>query len=168
MRHTLILLRHAKSDWPDGVPDHERPLNGRGRRDAPRTGEWLVAQGRVPDRAVVSTAVRTRETYGLAAEAFSTGPEVHFQDELYAASAGEMLEVVRQTPESVGTLMVVSHNPGTQYLAAVLADDTHPELVARVHAKYPTNTVTVLEFDGAWATLDPGTASMVAVESPRG
>jgi phosphohistidine phosphatase len=79
-----------------------------------------------------------------------------------------MLEVVRRTPESVGTLMVVSHNPGTQHLALVLADDTHPQLVARVHAKYPTNTVTVLEFEGEWATLDPGEAAMVAVESPRG
>ena len=169
MRHTLILLRHAKSDWPDGVADHERPLTARGRRDAPRTGAWLVENGRVPDRAAVSTAVRTRQTYGLAAEAFpGDGPEVLFKDELYAASAGEMLEVIRQTPESIGTLMVVSHNPGTHYLAAALADDTHPELVAKVHSGYPTNTLSVLEFDGTWATLDPAGASIVAVESPRG
>jgi phosphohistidine phosphatase len=168
MRHTLILLRHAKSDWPDGVADHERPLTGRGRRDAPRTGAWLVDHGRVPDRAAVSTALRTRQTYELAAEAFPAGPEVEFADELYAASAGEMLEVVRRTPEDVGTLMVVSHNPGTPHLALALADESHPELVARVHAGYPTNTLTVLEFDGTWATLDPGAASIVAVESPRG
>jgi len=168
MRHTLILLRHAKSDWPDGVADHDRPLTARGRRDAPRTGAWLVGNGRVPDRAAVSTAVRTRETYALAAEAFPDAPEVLFLDELYAASAGEMLEVVRGTPEGVGTLMVVSHNPGTQYLALALADDTHPDLVAKVHSGYPTNTLTVLEFDGTWATLDPAGASVVAVESPRG
>ena len=168
MRHTLILLRHAKSDWPDGVADHERPLNDRGRRDAPRTGHWLVAEGRVPDRALVSTALRTQQTYGLAAQAFPAAPEVLDKDELYAASAGEMLEVIRQTPESIGTLMVVSHNPGTHYLAAALADDTHPELVAKVHSGYPTNTLTVLEFDGTWATLDPAGASIVAVESPRG
>ena len=173
MRHTLILLRHAKSDWPDGVADHDRPLTDRGRRDAPRTGAWLVANGRMPDRAAVSTALRTQQTYALAAEAFPSGPEVLNpevlnKDELYAASAGEMLEVVRETPESVGTLLVVSHNPGTQYLALALADETNPELVARVHAGYPTNTLTVLEFDGAWATLDPAAASIVAVESPRG
>jgi phosphohistidine phosphatase len=168
MRHTLILLRHAKSDWPDGVADHERPLTERGRRDAPRTGAWLVEHGRVPDRAVVSTALRTQQTYGLAAEAFTSDPEVLHKDEVYAASAGEMLEVVRATPESVGTLMIVSHNPGTQYLALALADETHPELVAKVHARYPTNTLTVLEFDGTWATLDPAAAAVVAVESPRG
>lgn len=168
MRHTLILLRHAKSDWPDGVADHERPLTKRGRSDAPHTGTWLVAEGRVPDRAAVSTARRTRETYALAAEAFTAEPEVLFLDELYGASAGEMLEVIRATPESVGTLLVVSHNPGTQHLALALADDTHPELVGRVHSGYPTNTATVLEFDGEWAALDPGEASIVAVESPRG
>lgn len=171
MRHTLILLRHAKSDWPDGVADHERPLTERGRRDAPRTGAWLVANGRVPDRAVVSTALRTRQTYELAAEAFpdgAEGPEVLKKDDLYAASAGEMLEVIRETPESVGTLMIVSHNPGTQNLALALADETRPGLVTKVHERYPTNTVTVLEFDGAWATLDPAGASIVAVESPRG
>lgn len=166
--HTLILLRHAKSDWPDGVADHERPLTERGRRDAPRTGAWLVAEGRVPERAAVSTAVRTRQTYALAAEAFGTEPETVFLDELYGASPGDMLEVIRATPESVGTLLVVSHNPGTQHLAAILADESHPDLVARVHARYPTNTATVLEFDGEWATLDPGGASIVAVESPRG
>jgi len=168
MRHTLILLRHAKSDWPDGVADHDRPLTARGRRDAPRTGEWLVRNGRVPDQAAVSTALRTQETYELAAEAFPAGPEVLLRDDLYAASAGEMLEVIRQTPEGIGTLMIVSHNPGTQYLALALADEANPELVTRVHAGYPTNTLTVLEFDGAWAALDPAGALIVAVESPRG
>ena len=168
MRHTLILLRHAKSEWPDGVADHDRPLTERGRRDAPRTGAWLVEHGRVPDRAAVSTALRTQETYELAAEAFPSSPEVELLDELYAASAGEMLEVVRKTPESVGTLMVVSHNPGTQLLALALADETHLELVTKVRSGYSTNTLTVLEFDGPWATLDPAAASIVAVESPRG
>jgi phosphohistidine phosphatase len=168
MRHTLILLRHAKSDWPDGVADHQRPLTARGRRDAPRTGAWLVENRRVPDRAAVSTALRTQETYELAAETLTTSPEVVLNDDLYAASAGELLEVIRETPESIGTLMVVSHNPGTQHLALALADETHPELVAKVHSRYPTNTLTVLEFDGTWATLDPAAASIVAVESPRG
>ena len=168
MRHTLILLRHAKSDWPDGVPDHERPLNKRGKRDAPRAGVWLVEHDRVPDRVVCSSSKRTRQTYGLAAEAFETSPEVEYRDDVYAASAGEMLEVIRSTPETVRTLMLVAHNPGTQYLALALADDTNPELVARVHTAYPTNTLAVLEFDFEWAALDPGTASMVDVASPRG
>ncbi|WP_204322083.1 histidine phosphatase family protein, partial [Streptococcus pneumoniae] len=61
--HRLILLRHAKSDWPEGVADHERPLNGRGRRAAPLMGEAMVERGYVPERALVSSAKRTQETW---------------------------------------------------------------------------------------------------------
>jgi phosphohistidine phosphatase len=171
MKHTLILLRHAKSDWSTGEGDHERPLNERGERDAPVTGAWLAATGRVPDRVACSTATRTRQTYGLAAEEFGTeaaGPEVVYLDALYGASAGEMLEVIRAVPEDVRTLLVVGHNPGTQLLALALADDANPELVGRVHGGYPTNTATVLETDAPWATLDPGGAAIVDVHSGRG
>jgi phosphohistidine phosphatase len=168
MKRTLILLRHAKSDWSAGGSDHERPLNERGERDAPLTGQWLAAIGRVPDYVACSTARRTRETYALVAEAFDGSPTVVFPDELYGASAGEMLEVIRAVPAEVGTLLVVSHNPGTHGLASVLADETNPELVQRVRSGYPTNTATVLETDSEWAALDPGGASIVAVNSGRG
>jgi phosphohistidine phosphatase len=170
MRHTLILLRHAKSDWPAGVPDHERPLNTRGERDAPLTGDWLVSTKRVPDHVLCSTARRTRETYALVAEAFdaAASPEVSYLDEIYGTPAGEMLEAIRAVPEDVRTLLVVSHNPGTQHLALALADESNPELVARVHHSYPTNTATVLETDSEWSALDPGGAAMVDVVSARG
>ena len=170
MRHTLILLRHAKSDWTSGVPDHDRPLNQRGERDAPLTGQWLAETKRVPDHVLCSTARRTRETYALAAEAFDAGaePGVRYLDEIYGASAGEMLEAIRGVPEEVRTLLVVSHNPGTQNLALALADETNPELTTRVYQGYPTNTATVLETDSEWAALDPGGASIVDVMSARG
>ena len=64
----LVLLRHAKSDWPDDVPDHERPLARRGRRDAPAAGRWLRKSGYVPDLVLCSTARRARETWQLAEE----------------------------------------------------------------------------------------------------
>jgi phosphohistidine phosphatase len=165
---TLILLRHAKSDWPTGVPDHERPLNERGERDAPCTGDWLVAARRVPDLVVCSTAIRTRQTYALVSAAFAGEPEVVYTEDLYGASAGEMLEVVRAAPEDAATVMLVGHNPGTQQLALALADDTHKELVARIYNRYPTNTATILETGSPWAALDPGGASVVDVASPRG
>jgi phosphohistidine phosphatase len=165
---TLILLRHAKSDWPTGVPDHERPLTERGERDAPCTGDWLVSTRRVPELVVCSTATRTRQTYALVSAAFGDAPEVVYTDDLYGASAGEMLEVVRAAPDSVGTVMLVGHNPGTQQLALALADDSHKELVARIYNRYPTNTATILETASPWAVLDPGGASVVDVASPRG
>src|ERR1700761_5387448 len=67
----LVLLRHAKSDYPEEVPDHDRPLAKRGRRDAPVVGRWLAESGHVPDAVVCSTALRARETWELAAAALA-------------------------------------------------------------------------------------------------
>jgi phosphohistidine phosphatase len=166
--HILILLRHAKADWPVGVPDHERPLAPRGMRDAPHTGTWLADAGRMPDLVLCSDALRTRQTYELAAADWDPAPEVRYTDDIYGVSAGDMLEVIRSVPDEVGTLMLVSHNPGTQRLALALADESHPELVARIHIKYPTNTVAVLATDASWSQLDPGGAAVVDLATPRG
>src|SRR4249919_2827877 len=85
----LVLLRHAKSAWPD-LPDHERPLAGRGRRDAPVMGRWLRAAGHVPDQVLCSTARRARETWRLAQPALKAAPPVSFEDRIYLASAGQL------------------------------------------------------------------------------
>ena len=75
---TLLLLRHAKSDYPDDVADHERPLAPRGVRDAPHTGTWLADAGRVPDLVLCSDALRTRQTYELVAADWDPPPEVRY------------------------------------------------------------------------------------------
>src|SRR5260370_40026330 len=90
----LILLRHAKSAWPD-VPDHERPLAGRGRRAAPTAGRWLREAGFVPDRVLCSTAPRARETWQLAEEELGAHPPTPFEDRGYGASAPELLDPAR-------------------------------------------------------------------------
>jgi phosphohistidine phosphatase len=174
MVRTLILLRHAKAAWPAECPDHKRPLAPRGVRDAPETGKWLVAAGRVPELVLCSTAQRTRETCDLVAAACAdaageTAPPVRFTDAIYEASAGELLDVVRSAPEGVRTLMLVGHNPGIQRLALVLADEASPaDLVSRIHAGYPTNTAAVLQVSVPWSRLDPGGATVVDLASRRG
>ena len=155
---TLILLRHAKADWPAATPDHERPLAARGVRDAPMTGKWLVSAGLVPDAVLCSTAQRTRETYGLVSAAFDTAPAVRYLDDIYDASPGELLEVIRSAPADAGIVLLVGHCPGVQRLGLVLSDDIDSEMSARVSASYPTNTATVLEADAVWSALDPGGA----------
>src|ERR1700728_5290448 len=107
----LILLRHAKSAWPEDVPDHDRPLAPRGRRDAPAAGGWLRAAGYVPDRVLCSTARRARETWELAEEGLGAHPPVTFEDRVYGASAEDLLDLARQTPAGVATLMIVGHEP---------------------------------------------------------
>ena len=92
----LVSFRHAKSAWPD-VADHERPLARRGRRDAPVAGRWLLAAGLVPDRVVCSTAERARQTWQLAAAELDSPPAVSFDNRVYGTSAGELLDLARQT-----------------------------------------------------------------------
>jgi phosphohistidine phosphatase len=116
----LILLRHAKSDWPD-VPDHDRPLAKRGRRDAPRIGRWLHEHGYQPDVVVVSDAARTRQTWDLVAPELGGSPAVRFEPRAYAASALTLLYLAQELPERYRTALLISHNPGLSELATSLA-----------------------------------------------
>ncbi|MFF4585867.1 SixA phosphatase family protein [Streptomyces sp. NPDC001388] len=165
----LVVLRHAKSDWPDGVPDHERPLAPRGRRDAPAAGRALAEAGCVPDLALCSTAVRARQTWDLASARWDTPPPVRFEPRLYAADVPELLEVVGETPAGVGTLLLVAHNPGLEELVLELAGDALDDALDEVRLKFPTSAIAVLAWHGtAWDTLTPGTALLTSMIVPRG
>lgn len=116
----LALVRHAKSDWGDpGLDDHDRPLNERGRRDAPRMARRLAESGFRPDVILSSTALRTRTT----AEAFATelGAEVSLDPDLYGAPARTLLETAAAA--GVPSVMVVAHDPGMSVLAGRLSND---------------------------------------------
>jgi phosphohistidine phosphatase len=160
----LILLRHAKSAWPEDVPDHERPLAPRGRRDAPAAGGWLRKSDHVPDRVLCSTARRARETWQLAEEKLRAHPATIFEDRVYGASSAELLDLARQTPAEVRRLLIVGHDPAmrglTLDLASAQAGDTEAEALGRVRAKYPTAAIAVLSFSGEWAELSPGQAHL--------
>jgi phosphohistidine phosphatase len=117
----LILFRHAKSEHGQlGEKDHARVLNPRGERDAPRLGAFMVKHSLVPDLAMVSTAARTRQTWELASAAFSEAPRAVFEDRIYEATPQRILQVVKETPPRVHTLLICGHNPGLQELAALL------------------------------------------------
>lgn len=116
----LALVRHAKSEWGNpGLDDHDRPLNDRGMRDAPRMAARLAATGFRPDVILSSTAVRARTT----AEAFAAelGVAVSLDPELYGAPAHTLLAAAAAT--RAATVMVVAHDPGMSALAASLSDD---------------------------------------------
>jgi phosphohistidine phosphatase len=108
----LLLLRHAKSsrDEPD-LDDHERPLNERGERDAPRMGRWLRHQRILPDRIVSSTAVRARATAQKLAAACGYAGEIGLTPRLYLAEPDECLAVLREIPDRDGSVLLVGHNP---------------------------------------------------------
>ncbi len=162
-----MLLRHAKSAWPD-VADHDRPLAKRGQRDAPGAGRWLRQAGYVPDLVACSTALRTRETWRLAAAELGTSPPVRFEPQAYGASADGLLELVRQTPAEVGTLLVVGHEPAMSELTLLLAaaGEGDADALERAGLKFPTAAIAVLTFAGGWSDLGPDSAALAAFVVP--
>ena len=170
---TLVLLRHAKSDWPVGVADLERPLAERGRRDAPAAGHWIGERVGTPDLVRVSPALRTRQTWDLVSPHLGEVPDVQIDERVYDATAGDLLDLVRGTDPSVRTLMLVGHNPGTEDLAAVLTGDVAEvggDEAAReaLAEKYPTSGIAVLRFLDEWSHVAPGTGELVAFHIARG
>ncbi|MER7838020.1 histidine phosphatase family protein [Streptomyces sp. NPDC096040] len=165
----LVVLRHAKSAWPEGVPDHLRPLAARGRRDAPAAGRALAESDCLPDLAVCSTAVRARQTWDLASGQWGTPPPVRHDRRVYAADVPDLLKVVREVPAEVETLLLVGHNPGLEELVLELAGDGLDDTLEQVRKKFPTSAIAVLAWHGAgWAALGPGTALLTEVRVPRG
>ncbi len=121
MPKTLMLLRHAKSSWKDpGCSDHDRPLNKRGQKAAPRMGQLLRQQKLVPDRIVSSTAVRARATARAVAEESGVEGEVQLSPELYLAAPASYIDVLRRLNGDLERVLAVGHNPGIESLLARL------------------------------------------------
>ncbi|MFF1868457.1 SixA phosphatase family protein [Kitasatospora herbaricolor] len=168
----IVLLRHAKADPKDRTvhPDHERPLTERGRLDAASTGRWLAGPG--PDvgldQVLVSTSVRTRETWELTAAELPEQPAAVFEPRLYRAGADDLLALLGRLPDDTATVLVVGHNPGFRDLAGSLAGRGPEEVRERLeHSGFRTAGVAVLSFPGSWADLGPGRARLDAYWSPR-
>ena len=156
----LYLLRHAKSSWSEPtLPDEERPLAPRGRRDAKRVAAHVLELGIEPDIVLCSTARRTRETLELLRPALGATRSVLFEEELYAASAAALLERLRAVPDGVVSVLLIGHNPGLQDLALLLAS-TGAEL-AQLEAKFPTGALATLVLpNAAWRQLSRGDAAL--------
>lgn len=122
---TLLILRHAKSSWGDPtLADHERPLNARGTRDAPRMGQLARDEGLCPDLIISSDAVRARVTAEAMAEAIGYRRQILLDARLYHASPAEILAALRSAvPHDVSTVMIVGHNPGLEELVAQLTGE---------------------------------------------
>ena len=121
---TLLVLRHAKSSWNDpALDDHERPLNKRGRRDAPRMGELVREYGLIPDVIISSDAVRARLTAEAVAEAARYAGEILLDPHLYLACPADILSLLTAVRENAGTVMIVGHNPGLETLVEQLTGE---------------------------------------------
>ncbi|MFB7357611.1 SixA phosphatase family protein [Streptomyces gardneri] len=164
----LVVLRHAKSAWPEGVPDRDRPLGPRGLRDAPAAGRSLAETGVLPDLVLCSPARRARHTWDLAAAELDSPPPVRHDPRLYGADADDLLDVLHGVPDATGTLVLVGHNPGLEDLVLLLAADGVGDALDRVQAKFPTSATAVLTWHGSWPGLRPGGALLTDLVIPRG
>lgn len=161
---TLVLLRHGKSAYPAGVPDHDRPLADRGRIQSGLAGEHIRTAIDRFDLVLCSTSTRTRETLdatGLAATV------VEYRHEIYAAEPDEILDLIRILPDHVMSVLVVGHSPGVPDLADELAGPgSDPEALAALDRKFPTSAFAVATTDGPWSEVPDG-ARLIAVTVPR-
>ena len=142
----LMLLRHAKSNWPTGVADRERPLAARGREAAPVMGRYLADELLLPDLVLVSPARRTVETWDLVAPMLPSRPAVRFEPRIYEAGADRLLDVVQEIEGDVRALLLIGHNPGFADLATELTGHGDRYAAARIAQKYPTCGLAVLDF----------------------
>jgi phosphohistidine phosphatase len=162
---TLVLLRHAKSAYPDGVADHERPLAPRGQREAGLAGEWLRANLPAIDEVLCSTAARTRETLARS----GIDAPVRYVERLYGATAGTVIGEVNGVTDDVAVVLVVGHEPTMTETALGLAnrETSNADAAERLSMKFPTSAMALLRVNGSWADLELGSAQLAAFHVPR-
>jgi phosphohistidine phosphatase len=161
----LVLMRHSRATHKAGFEDVERPLTGRGRRDAAAAGSWLRDQGLVPDLVLCSPSCRTRQTWdelssllgAPRAAAQASAVEVWYDSRLYLADDYELREIIAETPDEVGTLLVIGHNPTIEQVASGLTSEAG--------LSFPTSAIAVVNV-ASWVRLPPGAGTLRAFWVP--
>jgi len=160
---TIILVRHAKSSWKDSsLKDFDRPLNKRGKRDAPLMGEKLKERNILPDLILSSPAKRARKTASAIAEVIGY-PEkkIRLEDKMYHSGARALLEIVRGQDDGDGTIMLFGHNPDFSDLADMLLNE-------RSGYTIPTTGVLCIRLPvGKWRNIEEGTGETVFFDYPK-
>lgn len=158
---TLLLLRHAKSSWDEeGLPDHDRPLNRRGKREAPMVGQYLQECGLVPDLILTSSAKRAHKTALKVAAACGYTGEIAVLPELYDAALEECIACMHPVSDKVDRAMLVGHNPCLQDLVGLLTGG---------HARMATCAVARIDLDiPSWNSLSSQTrGTLVSLWRPQ-
>ena len=158
---TLFLIRHAKSSWDDtALPDKDRPLNDRGRRDAPKMGERLAKRDVKPSLILSSPAVRALRTAEIIAKKLDyRRKEIVVNERLYAVEADDLLDVIHQLGDKVERVMLFGHNPELTELAHRLAGEI---------SHLPTCAVAEFRFDAKlWSKIGKVKPAKVALDYPK-
>lgn len=165
----LLLFRHAKATRSGrGIEDRARALADRGRKDSATMGAYLAADALVPDRVLVSPAVRTQETWKFTAPEFRTVIDFHTAEQLYDATPEAIMAVIKQTPAFVHSLLVIAHNPGLHELALMLVGSGNAKTRGRLKEKLPTAGLVVIDFTfDDWRELRPESGRLERYVTPK-
>lgn len=156
----LYLVRHAKSDWSNpSLDDFDRPLNQRGKKNAPFMGKVLKKKKIKPDLIISSPAYRARETARKIAKKIRYLDEIMYNEHLYEASLKEILEIVTFIEDEYDEVFIVGHNPGLNTLAFYLVD---------FNENIPTSGILEIEFNSqTWREINKKNAKLVSFEYPK-
>jgi len=155
----LLLLRHAKSSWKESdLPDHERPLNKRGKREAPEAGKYLRQQEWLPDLILCSTALRARQTVDALVEKSGYRGKIEYRDDFYANGPEPYFAALRTLPDELQSVMIVAHNPDMEQALAALTGQYQP---------LPTAGLARLELAiNSWKEFKPSVGKLLAAWRP--
>ncbi len=164
---TLMILRHTKSDWNTDVEsDFDRPLNKRGKKDAPRMGRWLRRLKVNPDYVLGSPAKRAEQTLlAVAKELEIKKKRIHWEPRIYEASVGRLLEVLASVPDDAQEVLLVGHNPGLEELVAFLCRTGSLPDPAVGFLK--TGAFARIRMPENWHRLRPGCAELAQLMRPK-
>ena len=159
--NSLILFRHAKSDWDASYQtDHNRPLAHRGVKAAQQMGTILSDSGKLPDLVICSTATRARQTLELASTAGNWNCDVQFSDDLYEATAKNLISLLQQVSSSVNSLMLVGHEPTWSSLTSML--------IGGGNIRFPTAAMARIDFYyNDWRSVDIGSGQLRWLLQPK-
>jgi phosphohistidine phosphatase len=165
----LILFRHAKAEPADqGIEDRARSLVERGRKDASKIGAYMKSHDLTPDRAIISPAARTQETWKFTAAALKPSPAAATAEKLYDATPHAIFALIKDAPASAHTLMVVAHNPGLHEVALMLIASGDVGARERLREKLPTAGLVIIDFAfDNWDRLHPQSGRLESFVSPK-
>jgi phosphohistidine phosphatase len=158
---TLYLARHAKSYWKDqSIPDFDRPLNSRGKRDAPFMGEVLKDKKVKPDLIISSPAKRTKKTaIEIASKIGYSEKNILYNEEFYEASSNTIIKVLNKIDEKYNSVMIFAHNPGLTLLNNHISNNYIDNI--------PTCGIVALQLDKKWNELSKNTCKFLFFEYPK-
>jgi len=163
----LMLLRHAKALRAEGVADFDRPLQATGREEARRIGEFMAAQRLEPGLALVSSALRARETFDLVDIFLHPPPERVDEPLMYEATAEALFDIVRSLPRNQRCVLMVGHNPAFEELADELIAAGDEDALARFRRHMPTGALAVIDFKAKrWSKIKRRTGSLTLFATP--